>query len=270
MKIAIGVTTLLVSSLSLGQVALAANSNSEKLQNKIDNFEEKLINNKEDLNDASSLDLPDDDTSDDPNLTLTQLRYDAAYPLVTDSIRQIKSLKTITNFLNGISKKDKHAILTSLQEMVVQLKTYQSDMDDGLSVAADNSDDGLSEVSTAIGESRDYLSSYNDLPHDTLEEYLKNFGDMTYANYKDTLSGLNDTYDQYLILLGSTKTGTFKSKLTKANSKYSEAVALYNKGIDQSETRDLQLLNRAAKKMLQTQHWISETYKEITTLEPSL
>lgn len=253
---------------SLASPALAAKSNSEKLQNKLDNFEDTLSSISDDINDVRNLDLEPGDDTLHPDRDLAQLKYDAAFPLLEDAIVQTKKLLTITTYINGIPSNDKKATLITFEKLIAQFQTYQDDLDDGMTLANDDETEsqGLSAVENAVGTSRSYISGAKDDPHVTIEKYLKNFDNSSKENYTESLAAVQSTYDLYKVKFSQTEIQTFKSQFTSASAYYSDGLALYNRGVAGDEQRDLQLLNRGAKKFVKSRYWLKQIYNTVLAL----
>lgn len=271
-------TSLLLIGLLLCCQPVFANSNSEKLQNKLDNYESTLDNYAEEFAAANDLQLPDVEggdtrTDDEKNAALAQLKYDAALPIFAETLGAIQDIKTITQYLNDVKKKDKQAMRISLQTMTAQLLIYKQDLNEGLELTQETTVEnntagaGLSAIDAAINSAEYYLSDNKRLFHDALESYLYNFAITKKINYAYTLEQIDTTYDLYKEYLGEAEIATVREYRANAQAAYSEALALYNRGIDSGEKRDLQLLNRALNKMLTTRYWLAKVYSALAELE---
>lgn len=250
----------------------AAVSDSERLQNTVDNFEVNMGTVVDDLDAVMSLTLDEDQEYDNENYSLAELKYAEAGPILDQTIVYIDNLKLVTQYLVGVSKEDKKAIKVSLQEMIVQIAVYKQDLDDGFERAGeeDGASEGLGQVEDAISEAKDYISSNTTQPHDTIESYMKAYTFMMKEQYKDSLDYALDAYDNYKDILGKSAVSVFLDRLNTASSRYSDGAAFYNKAIEADEERDLQLLNRSAKKMLQARKWLAKTFNTMNELEESL
>lgn len=254
-----------------------AKSNSEKLQNQIDNFESALENYRDDYIAAVELELPDSEndtrTDDEKNTELAQMKYDAAYSIYADVATEIQDIKSVTDYLNDFKKKDKKAVKISLQIMTAQLTNYKQDLEDGLALVYQSTPEnstvsaGLSAIETAIWDTEIYIDDNKTLFHDALEGYMYQFAITKKINYEYTLSQVDTIYDLYEEYYGESQITTFNDYRANAQAAYSEGLALYNRGIDGSEARDLQLLNRAINKWLTASDWISKIYSQIKELE---
>lgn len=255
--------SVLILSFGLVQAAQAGSSNSEKLQNKVDNFEERVGGYVDDFDAALDIDLPEPEVEEGEDVDqealveeLANMRYEAAKPVFTRAIEDAQSMKSITRYLNGIDKKDIRAIKVSLQEIIVQLELYEVDLDEAST--QEDADDYLSAVEGAIGLADQFLEAKDTLLSDTIEEYLANGTNSMRLSQERSLENLVATYEVYKIAVSADTVEDLKNLLFNAQSTYTEAVAFYNKGSNGSEARDLQLLNRSMKKMLQTRTWIKK------------
>lgn len=259
------------SSLLLTPAWATTRSNSEKLQNKMDNYEVDLTSMVDDLTDAQNLDL-EDDSVDNADYQLALLKYTAAYPILADAVVRTQQILSVTQYINSLPQKDKKAIRLTFQNLIAQIQTYQNDMVDDLALAADEDTEstGLNAVEGDITDARNYISSNKRDPHNTIEDYLKNYDNNARLDYEDTLDTTLDTYDLYKVLFSADDMKNFKTRFTNANAFYSDGVALYYRGISAQEDRDLQLLNRAAKKYKKVRYWLKLTNDAVSTLSVQL
>ncbi|MEK7540460.1 MAG: hypothetical protein AAB558_04395 [Patescibacteria group bacterium] len=272
MKKILTLTSLLVGSCLLATPALAATrSDSEKLQNKIDNFETNMDMIVDDLAAAQDLEL-EDDSIENADYELAVIKYNEAYPILSEAVVKTQGLLSVTKYINTIPEQDTKIIRISFRKLIAQIQTYQEDLDAGLALAGDEetADDGLGEVETSITDARNYISSNKRVPHDAVEDYLKNFDNAARLDYEGTLEDTQEIYDLYVELFSTDEIQKFKTRFTNASAYYSDGVALYNKGITSDEDRDLQLLNRAAKKYKKVRYWLKLTNDAISTLSVQL
>lgn len=250
----------------------AAVSDSDRLQNTVDKFEVNIETVVDDLNEVMNLTLDEDEEYDNENYSLAELKHAEAGPILDQAIVYIDDLKQVTQYLAGISKEDKKTIKISLQEMIVQIAVYKHDLDDGFERAGeeDGASEGLNQVEDAVSAARDYISSSKTQPHATIEGYMKAYTFMMKDQYKKSLDYASDAYDNYKDILGKSTVSVFLDRLNTASSRYSDGAAFYNKAIESDEERDLQLLNRAANKMLQARKWLAKTFSTMNELEDSL
>jgi len=253
----------------------AVTNDSEKLQNTVKAFEHQLDLYKQALDDANDLELSDEEqdellTLDEEKIELANRKHAAAYPELTTALEELQDIKQITKYFYIIDKKDKKAIRVSAQSMIVQLAVYQTHLDNGLAELTDNPTNGLDTIETTITDAGNYLHSNNHLVHDIAEKYLSNHVSTLLENFGETLAQLDTAYDLYIEELGEDQLTIFTKQLNNVNAKYVEGLALYNHGSESDEKRDLQLFNRASKKMLRTRSWLAKIYRTIADLEKNL
>lgn len=265
------VTTLLICAAVVifgAQVAVAETSDSEKLQNQVNDFQDNLEDYAVDFDDAQALELPEDSESEDEDRELAQMKYDDALPTFIAVLEDIQDAQGTTKYMSDIHKKDKRNVRVALQDMYIEIYALQNNMQDAMNL--EDSSDMLNAVEDAIADAESYLNTNDGKWHDALQLYLEGHADALETNYTDALEVVDNIYELYKIELGEENITAFADDRNNFNSEYSEGVALLERAKSSSENRDLQLFNRAINKFTKARSALKKTYSEIDALEETL